>query len=401
MKVQIFNALYPPKIFGGAEKSVALLAEGLSNSGHSVEVVTLTDDNKSEEIINGVNVIRFPLPNIYWPYGEMKSRRNIQKLLWHVLDCWNPVIYRKAFLAMKDFKPDVVHTNNIRGFSVSVWAAARSLGIPTVHTLRDYSLVCSKGGMFSGNKNCEQRCVACKVLTENKKKSSGLVDFVVSNSAFTLSAHKKEGFFHGIPSDVIFNIGGKNSNQEIKKISNTEKNQVNFGYIARIEKMKGIEDLLEAFSLINSEFISLYIAGQGESKYVEWLKNKYNSPNIKWLGFTSEKSFYSNIDVAVVPSVWNEPLPRGLIEAFNNGKSAICSEAGGNLEVAELGACWASYPVGDINSLAKIISAVLNNPDKWVSGGGYASVHAEEVFSEKYVVEKYLRAYNAAISRNV
>ena len=42
---------------------------------------------------------------------------------------------------MLGFKPDVIHTNNLAGFSVAIWSVAHALGIGIVHTSRDYYLL--------------------------------------------------------------------------------------------------------------------------------------------------------------------------------------------------------------------------------------------------------------------
>lgn len=46
MKIMIFNTLYFPYRIGGAEVSVQILAEELVNQGHSVRVVSLTEEKK-------------------------------------------------------------------------------------------------------------------------------------------------------------------------------------------------------------------------------------------------------------------------------------------------------------------------------------------------------------------
>jgi len=49
-------------------------------------------------------------------------------------------------------KPDVVHTNNITGFSIAIWHEVHKRNFRLVHTLRDYYLLCPKNSMFSQEK---------------------------------------------------------------------------------------------------------------------------------------------------------------------------------------------------------------------------------------------------------
>jgi len=67
-------------------------------------------------------------------------------------------------------------------------------------------------------------------------------------------------------------------------------------WVSRIVKMKGIEDVIEAFSIVNKveKNAKLIIVGDGEEKYVKYLKKnvvkeKKLDKNIEFKGFLSEK----------------------------------------------------------------------------------------------------------------
>ena len=76
---------------GGAEKSVALLAEGLTSLGDSVSVICLyPGKEETVETIDGVRVHRLPLDNIYWPFHKSERPAKSARLLWHTKDFWNP-----------------------------------------------------------------------------------------------------------------------------------------------------------------------------------------------------------------------------------------------------------------------------------------------------------------------
>ena len=76
MRILLVNSFYAPDIRGGAEYSVKKLAEGLQSKGHTVRVLC-TGDFDSEEVIDGVEVVRFR------PYGAHKEK-NIQKKQHHL-----------------------------------------------------------------------------------------------------------------------------------------------------------------------------------------------------------------------------------------------------------------------------------------------------------------------------
>ena len=66
--------------------------------------------------------------------------------MWHLLDLYNPWMGRVVGRILDAERPDLVHTHNIVGFSGAVWQAAKRRGLPLVHTIHDYSLLCANSG---------------------------------------------------------------------------------------------------------------------------------------------------------------------------------------------------------------------------------------------------------------
>lgn len=128
------NTLYPPLIVGGAEKSVALLAEALVRSGDEVSILSLSPgpDIRIEER-NGVLVYRLPLRNIYWPFERKTTLNIVAKALWQLRDAWNLRAAEEAGRILDIERPDVVHTNNISGFSVAIFGEVRRRNMRLVH----------------------------------------------------------------------------------------------------------------------------------------------------------------------------------------------------------------------------------------------------------------------------
>lgn len=76
---------------------------------------------------------------------------------------------------------------------------------------------------------------------------------------------------------------------------------VRIGFLGRLEHIKGIDILLEAFEKLPDNY-HLHIGGTG--KYLGELEKKYKlSKNIKLLGLVEQKNiFFQNIDILVIPS---------------------------------------------------------------------------------------------------
>ncbi len=388
--ILIVNTLYPPSQVGGAEKSVSLLAEALVRAGNRVICVCLTNaSSRIDEERNGVTVVRLPLDNIYWPYDGGAKPSGPKRILWHLIDMWNVKAARRFGPLLDEFKPDVVHTNNLTGFSVAVWHEVRQRGIPIVHTLRDYSLACGRSALFRDNHLCETRCLDCKALTAVRQWKSTEVDKVASNSAYVIAAHDQHGFFKGKPSAVIYNIADLSAKPTR---ANTPDDTLVFGFIGRVEEEKGIEVVLEATRAMETSNWRLAIAGRGIPEYVEGLKAKYNDPRIEWLGFASPDTFYSSIDTSLIASIWPEPLPRTLIESFAYGRSAICARSGGIPEIAAQGKCVAEYDAFDVAALARLMDAAVRDANRW------KDAHTPDpaffaAFSEAEIVGRYTDLY--------
>jgi glycosyltransferase involved in cell wall biosynthesis len=108
-------------------------------------------------------------------------------------------------------------------------------------------------------------------------------------------------------------------------------------YIGRLDKLKGIEYLIEAISnLTFANKIEVQIIGEGE--YKDNLESKINSLNlnhcIKLTGYLDihVDQIMKNIDILVFPSLW-EGLPYTIIEGIRSGVPIVSTNVGGIPEI--------------------------------------------------------------------
>lgn len=391
MRILIVNSLYRPLFFGGAEKSVTLLAEGLARTGDQVSVITLHPGlDETFEELNGVRVYHLPLDNFYWPWGREAKPNPAVRVLWHVRDFWNGKAADRVGRILDLEKPDVVHTNCLVGMSVSVWREVKKRKIRLVHTLRGYEQLCSRTALFHKGSNCERRCFTCKIFTLNRKPACGQVDAVVSITKYVLKEHTRRGYFKSIPSSVIYNAGGDFKHD--KPAARDDSDILIFGYIGGITPEKGVEVVLKATAkLVNSNW-RLKIAGAGYTSYVDHLQRRYPDPRIQWLGFVPANEFYSMTDVTVISSVWAEPFGRTVIETFVAGNSAVCALSGGIPEIASFGKVVETYPATNVEALARIMDNALTDVGLW-KHGGFKDSSALNVFSESSITNRYRAVY--------
>ncbi len=393
MKVLLIGTMYPPYVFGGAEKAIATLAQALVRSGHDVVVLTLHPGaSERTEERNGIRIHHLPLDNVYWPFAQRTKPNWLLRLVWHFHEMWNWKAAARVGRILDLEKPDVVHTHNIIGFSVSVWYAVKRRGIRLVHTLHDYYLLCPRTTLYRHDKSCERRCLGCRLLTVNRKAASRRPDEIVSVSHFTLDRHRRAGFFDNVASRVSYNI--QSTSDEMLRPADIDPRPgvLCFGFIGRLEPEKGIDVVLQATRHLVSPGWRLKIAGKGADAYVSHLRRKYTDERIDWLGFAPASEFYSQVDVVVIPSQWDEPLGYVCVESLHEGKPLICAKAGGLPEIAQLSKVVAYFQPGNAAELGTLMNCALDDQTRWKQTIPATSM-ALEHFSEHAVVAEYLSAY--------
>ena len=330
--------------------------------------------------------------NLYWLYS--KSKKNpILKALWHLIDSFNIFSNYQITRIVKKSAPDVIHTNNLAGFSVNIWKIARNMKIPVVHTLRDYYLSCPRSTRYKNNAICEKPCFDCSFYSIPKKKLSKNVDTVIGISQFILNEHLKEGYFSKTKLKKIIGNAYTSPTSTLANRSSSEDYKV--GYIGRIEQAKGIEVLLKAFSELENPNLKLLVAGSGNLQYLQYLQKKYKDTRVQYLGHVEPGAFYVDIDLLVVPSLWNEPFGRVVIEALSYGLIVVASNRGGISEIIEKSNKGFIFDPTDLNALKTILSDI----EPTVNASRTRKIvcdNAIQEFTEDEILNKYLAAYREA-----
>jgi len=386
MKIAIINTLYAPNKVGGAEKSVQTLAENFSDLGNEVIVICLGKEDANYKL-NGVIIHAVKIKNDFWPF-EINNKNSFHKLIWHLKDASNNKYNDFLHHLFLDYKPDVLLTNNISGFSTKVWRIASNLNIKIVHTLRDYYLQCPKSTKFKNGLNCSNLCNDCNFLSIPKKKDSSKVNYLIGISNYILSDHIDKGYFKGVQNEVIFN----GFETQKKSINSREVTNV-FGFIGQVNKTKGIELILESFSNLSESSWKLLIAGTVDEKYLKHLNKINNSIQIEYLGYEDSSKFFEMIDVLIVPSLWNEPFGRVVIESILHSKPVIASNVGGIPELLINNKQFVFRP--KVKELRTLIQKIILNSN-FLDEFKFEKTYLEK-FNIKNTVQQYLELFNKII----
>ncbi|RSV35872.1 glycosyltransferase [Sphingomonas sp. ABOLD] len=356
---------YRPDQVGGGAKSVQTLAEGLANRGHDVHVLRLCPTGEEAATLRAAadagitgpgkpTLHVLPIRNIYWPHDK-KPHSGAAKALWHLLDLYNPWAVRDLRRLLKDLRPEVINTSIIDGFSTAILRTAKRSGARLIHTMRDYYLICSRSGMYRAGKNCETLCASCQVVRTINRHQVQHVDLFLSNSEFVAKTHRRHGAFgREKPCAVQWNVNDQPLASAHRTLDDTA--PIRFGYIGRLAPTKGVETLIEAAGKLPQEGRdwSLVIAGDGAPDYVAQLRAlAKDHPCIHFIGWQPATQFYDMVDLVICPSVYNEPLPRVIYEAYGLAVPVVASKVGGNPEVVTPGVCGELYDGDSAAGLAE------------------------------------------------
>ena len=365
LRVVIVSNFYPPYVVGGAELVGAYLARELAATGVDVTVVTTCgpQEGMREEVQDGVHVVRFFPQNLWWNYARFQAgdaRSLPARLVWNLRDAWNRDAARKFGAVLDSVAPDLVHTHNIKGLSPSVWSAARRRGLPVVHTMHDYYLLCARGTMLGrGGTPCGQACLGCLAYRQWYGLKAAAVDVLCSPSRHLMAVHQRAGLSARLGARVVRN--GLPRPAKVRPPGGEGPTRLLF--IGQLRHEKGVHVLLEAMRRVRRP-VELHIAGRGA--LTETVRQAAAAdPRLRYHGFLAGEAKQHAIDCSdavLFPSTWAENAPLAISEAFLNGRPVIGSDFGAIPEFVSHGGNGLLFEMGNATALAAVIDRFAADP---------------------------------------
>lgn len=285
---------------------------------------------------------------------------------------------------LDDFKPDVVHLNNVHTQLSPVMAElAHQRGIKVVWTLHDYKLLCPRYDCLkNGNTICET-CFngAKKACLDNKcMKGSKLASFIGYKEAVVWNRERLEVCTDVFicPSQFMADkmVQGGFSKSKMQtlcnfidvekcKFSSTDgtdytddvellpKKEDYYCFIGRLSHEKGAKTLIEAANQLPYKLVII-----GGGPLMEELKSVAHT-NIKFVGFKQWddiKQLVGKARFSVIPSEWYENNPLSVIEAQCLGTPVLGANIGGIPELTDY-----TFSSGNIADLKTKIEKMWNS----------------------------------------
>jgi len=363
MRIHLFCAAFPPFGRGGGPVGSELIARALVSSGHEVEVVTVSDEPHQENR-GEYRVCSLGSPNIYADYWRPNPAW--KKIIWHFLENFNPVAFVRAHRRIRQFEPDLVMTVSIENINVATWIAAKLSGLPVVHVLQSYFVLCWRGSMYARGRKCEPYCKSCRVLCLGKRLAAKYVDAIVGETVFINASHINCSVFtkarqYVVPGPIDRLVVAARSDAIVIP---RQQNHLSIGYIGNISPEKGLLTLARAARRLCEDLgdrTRFRIAGTGEKSFLSEVKAQFPSQLTEFMGWTTASTFYQAVDVVVVPSLFNEPFGRAAVEPLAYGVPVVVARSGGLPETVEEGISGLVFTPDDDRELARLLAELASD----------------------------------------
>ena len=400
LNIALVTTFYPPFHFGGDGNYVRQQAHALARRGHRVDVLhnidafdMLAPDANREPIEEppGISVT-----------GLKTTNPRLACLASH--QSGSPsVFYHRAvseFFA-KDY--DVIHFHNISLVGgPGILQYGRGIKIYTAH---EHWLVCPTHILWRHNREpcVERQCIRCLATYRRPPqlwrhtgwldKCASHVDAFCALSEFSARKHREYGF----SSDMVVmpsflpDAPQKDLNTTHEVASVQERPY--FLFVGRLEKIKGVQELIPLFLEDIGADLVIVGAGSNESE-VHSLAG--NSPWIKFTGQLNQgelRPLYDGATAVILPSLCYEVFPLVALEAFRQGTPIIAHELGPFPEIVDSSQGGLLYK--DMNGLSDAIHTLLQQPELRDQYSRDSRHNYEKHWSE----EQSFRAYFALLRK--
>lgn len=283
---------------------------------------------------------------------------------------------------LKDIKPDVVLTYTIKP-NLYGGIACRMLNVPCINNITGL------GSGFSGNP-------ALKFLLTNLYKvglkKSKCVFFQNTEDMNTLLDNKiVKGSYELIPGSGV-NL------KEYEFVEFPAEDNLNFIFIGRIMKDKGIDQYLEAAKEVKTKYpmVNFNVIGfieKSQAHYNDLINQYDNEGYINYLGYQSDvRPFIQEASCLIQPSHGGEGLSNVLLETAATGRALIASDIAGCRETIDEGVNGYTFKEKSseslVNKIEKFISlSYIEKTDM----GKKSRKKIENEFDRRIVIESYLK----------
>lgn len=377
MKILLVNKFHYRK--GGAETYYLTVGSELERMGHEVAYFSMKHPNnlpckwdryfvaqrEYNDVKNPLSAVRDGIALIYSP----EAKRNFQALC-------------------EEFRPDVVHLNNVhRQITLSILDAPylKEHHVPVFYTAHDYVTICPGYLMLDGEgrvcdacledgkyRHCiENRCVkgsraksalaALEASFNRAHRSNERIDHVIAPSSFMRSKLIEGGW----PEGKVVALQNFADDAILARASGvagdvTDRESPYLLFFGRLSAEKGVDVLLRAFDAAAPSLprdMRLIVVGDGPdaAEFRELAASLDSAPRIEFAGYQTGDALQTYVErasLAIASSRCRENMPYSIVEAFAAGTPVVGTRIGGIPELVADGVTGFACEPGDVATMA-------------------------------------------------
>lgn len=405
MKILMVNKFLYPN--GGSETYIFEIGKQLEKMGHKVQYFGMEHEgrivgNHAESYTSNMDFHTGKLAKLLYPFKIIYSKEARKKIR----------------VVLDDFKPDVVHLNNINFqitpsilYEIKKYEKDTGNVVRIVATAHDYQWVCPNHMMYIPHREeiCERctggaysNCAKYNCIHNSKvksilgsvesyyyhmRKTYGLIDTVICPSEFLKKQLEKDKV---LADKLVTMHNFVTVEHKCIDTSGTDSNPEKEDYVlyfGRYAKEKGIETLLKVCEQLPD--IPFVFAGSGP------LEDKVNRClNVKNAGFQKGEDLQQLIAKArfsIYPSEWYENCPFSVMESQMYGTPVIGADIGGIPELIQEGMTGELFESGDAECLKEKILNLWNDKEmqeQYVQNCSHLTFDTLKTYCEK-ILELY------------
>lgn len=290
-------------------------------------------------------------------------------------------------------QPDVVHTISPKAGLLGAIAGAMARVPIRIHTFTG-QVWANKKGVYRALLIFFDRIIGClcsHALTDSHSQRDYLIKLrVVTEAKLDVLGN---GSVCGVdPGRFLRNEAVRNSLREELGIGQSD---LVFLYMGRLNKDKGIHDLIDAFTMLDGYQFQkcwLLMVGHCEDEMIKArLKESEGGIIYRKYSFNPEIYYWSS-DVLCLPS-YREGFGNVIIEAASASVPSMASDIYGINDAVEQNKTGLLHQAGNIAAIKECFIYWIKNPKDIVRMGLLARERATEKFNTNYLIEEFIKFY--------
>lgn len=317
--------------------------------------------------------------------AELKAMGTARKLLLPLSTVFNPRTYREVRRLIRRNRIDIVHVHNtLNLISPAVYYAALAEGVPVVQTVHNFRLVCPGATFYRDGHICEdclRRGLLCSVRHACYRHSRLQTLVCAAGTAI----HRGLGIYRKLHYICLTEF----TREKIQTVAAAEHIHVkpNFVYdfggeahpedyyvfVGRVEEIKGIDVLIEAFRRMPGRRLKVVGTGGMEDDVRKRIQSGQMT-NIELMGFRPRDEVNQILRGAralIMCSQWYETFGMVIAEAYSNGVPAIVGDIGNIRGLVVEGETGELFTYNSPDALVDAVERFERNQDTPYGGNAY------------------------------